>query len=345
MIEKLKKFLVVAFLTLLIWAWAFQSLEQTRGPLTGSLSAAASTPSNLLVSFLGEDYQSVSDSLELNLTFKGAPAKISDLDKRYRAADHDKSKERLDFYYNPVEYNQTKPGIYTLSISDLVRRNLKVRDLALTVSSCQPDQIQVRVEELIQKELTIEIHDENNNPIPPESVEPARIRMYVPPDYNGPAIVSLTGQQVTNARSGPVRERPFVSFGSGRPPRYADQFVRVRLPSTEPLKDQVFQPKRIGFILPPELQGRYRVELLNETDLKTMNFKASDEAMQLYEQQPYHLLVQVQDGDENLNPIPPRPVIYNFPPEMIRKRFIQAPNPPQQTRIRLVPLAAGAPLP
>lgn len=340
MIDKLKKFMVVAFLTLLIWTWAFLSLEQTLGPLTGSLEAAATTPPNLLISFLGEDNKSISDSLELNLTFKGAPTKTSDLSKRYR-----EGKERLDFYYNPAEYGQTNPGVYTLSISDLVRKNLQVRNLALMVGACRPDRIQVRVEELVQKELTIEVRDENNNPVLHESIEPARIRMYVPPEYNGPAVVALTAQQMASARSASVRERPFVQFSNNRPPRRADQHVRIRLPSTEPLNDRVFQPKRIGFILPPDLQGRYRVELLNEGELKTINFKAADEAMQLYEQQPYHLLVQVQDGDENLDPIPPRPVIYNFPAEMVRRRLIQAPNPPVSAKIRLVPLTAGTPLP
>lgn len=344
MIEKIKKFLAVLFLTLLIWTWAFLSLERAL-TLAGSLNIAPTTPTNLLVSFYNEDGRPVSDNLELTMTFHGAPTKVSDLDKRYRASDLDPSKERLDFYYNPAEYGHTEPGTYTLDMAEMVRKNLKARDLALTVSSCQPKQIRIQVEELVLKELTVEILDENSSPLVHESVEPARIRMYVPEAYNGPAVVSLTPQQIVSARNGSVREKPFVSTSADRPPRYADQYVKVRLPSTVLLDDQVFQPKRIGYILPPDLQGRYRVELLNENELKTMNFKATREAMQAYEQQNYHLLVQVQEGDENLNPIPPRPVIYNFPPEMVRKGLIQPPSPPAPARIRLVPLTPGIALP
>lgn len=344
MIEKIQKFLAVVFLTLLVWTWAFLSLEKDL-ILTGSLNIAPSTPPNLQVSFLNED-GTVIDNLKLNLTFKGAPTKIADLDKRYNAGDQDPSKERLEFFYNPADaaYGHTQPNEYTLEITELIRRNLGTRDLALTVSSCQPDKVRVRVDELVLKNLTIEVRDQNNNPIAHELIEPARIEMYVPQSHNGPAIVSLTSQQIASARTGSIREKPFVVSGD-RPPRYFDQYVQVRLPSTAPLEDRVFQPKRIGFILPPDLQGRYKVELVNDTDLKTMNFKAAGEAMQAYEQQSYHLLVQVQEGDENLNPIPPRPVIYNFPPEMVRKGLIQAPTPPAQARIRLVPLAAGSPLP
>ena len=342
MIDKIKKFLAVLFLTLLIWTSAFLSLERNLS-LIGSLHVAPTTPSNLMVSFLNENDQVITDNLKLDLDFRGAPTKVSELDKRYRATDQDPQKERLDFYYNPADYEYTQPGIYTLDILELVRNSLKARDLALTVSTCDPRQIRVRIEGLTSKDLPVEIRDENNNPIQFESIEPSRIRMFVPQEYTGPAIISLTAQQIVNARGSSILERPQIPSFGDRPGRYSSQYVKIRLPSTEPLKDQVFQPKRIGYILPPDIEGRYRVELLNESDLKTMNFKATDEAKQLYEQQSYHLLIQVLEGDENLNPIPPRPVIYDFPRQMIRQRLIQEPNPPVQVRIRLVPIASGTP--
>ena len=329
---KIKKFLVVVFLTIMIWTWAFLSLERDT-TLSGTLEVSPSTAPDFYVTF-NEDKSIIG----LKLTFRGAPPKITALERRSRAADTDPLRERLDFYYDPSEQGQTQPGTYRVDTLSLIKKSSKVRDMALTAVSCDPPFVDVNVRKLVPKELNIEVFDDSGSMLPVESVEPPRISMYVWDDYTGTARVFLTAPQVETARLRKVREHPFVTLGPAEKRKYAAQTVLIRLPSVMPLDDQVFQtnPSRIGFILPLELIGSYRVELID--DIKTINFKSTPEAKTLYQNQPYHLLVQVLSGDQNLEQTPPRPVIYNFPQDLVRRGLIQAPDPPDQVRIRLVPV-------
>ncbi len=332
MAGKLKKLISVLFLTVVIWAWAFMSQERDT-TLFGSLEVSPSTASDFYVTF-SEDRVRVA----LKLTFRGAPPKIMDLEQRNRAADTDPTRERLDFYYDPAEHGHTEAGTYALDILDLVRQSSKIRDLALTAVACEPSDTEVVIQRLVSRELNVEILDEAGAVVLAESIEPPRVMMYVGEGFTGPARVVLTARQIESARTRSVRERPFIMMGQSERRHYAEQTVQIRLPSVLPLEAQVFQtnPSRIGFIMPAELLASYRAELID--DIKTINFRSTPEAKTLYQQQPYHLLVQVLSGDQNLEQTPPRPVIYNFPPETVRRGMIQAPEPPDMVRIRLVPI-------
>jgi hypothetical protein len=151
----------------------------------------------------------------------------------------------------------------------------------------------------------------------------------------------LTAQQAERARRLTVSEKPYVEISPGKR-HYAQNAVKISLPATEPLKEQVIQPK-IGYIISPTSLGKYKIELVNESDFKTIpNIRATDKAFEAYNKQRYHILVEIRDGDEALSEIPPRPVLYNFPPEFQKNGQIEAPNPPQQAQIKLTPLAAPA---
>lgn len=333
MSSKLKKLLTVVFLTILIWWWAFTSLERDT-TLFGSLEVSPSTSPDLYVTFNEEKTK-----MALKLTFRGAPLQVTDLERRNRAADTDPTRERLDFYYDPAEYGDTESGTYVIDTLELIKKSSKIRDLALTVEECDPANVEVTVQKLTPRELNVEVMDEAGASVPVESIEPPRVLMYVQEGYAGPARVILTARQIDNARIRPVRERPFITMGMADRRQYAGQTVQIRLPSTIPLKEQPpLQRVRIGFVMPAELLGSYTVELLNETDFRTMNIRATDEAMRLYEQRQYQILIQVLPGDQDLERVPLRPVLYNFPPEMVRRGLIEAPDPPDQASIRLVPV-------
>lgn len=329
---KIKKLAAVVFLSVVIWVWAFMSLEKET-TLFGSIELSPAADPDFYVTF--NDNKS---RIGLKLTFRGSPARIASLERRHRAADSDPTRERLDFYYDPAVQAQTETGTYRINTLDLVREAIKTRDLALTVAGCDPLDIEAHVQKLVPREVTVEVRDEAGSLLTAESIEPARVMMYIREGDPATARVVLSARQVETARSRPVRERPFIIIGPGEKVQYAAETVLVRLPSAMPLEAQVFQtnPSRIGFIMPPELIGIYRVELID--DIKTINFRSTPEAKTLYQQQPYHLLVQVLSGDQNLEQTPPRTVIYNFPMEMVRKGLIQAPDPPSQVRIRLVPI-------
>jgi len=332
---KLKKLFVVVFLTLIIWVWAFMSLERDT-TLFGSLEVSPSTAPDYHVTFNGDKLK-----IGLKLTFRGAPPKIAALERRNRAPDTDPTRERLDFYYDPAEFGHTESKVYPIDVMDLVRKSSKIRELALTVVACEPanvETVEAHVQKLVRRELNVEVFDESGVSIATENIEPPRVSMYVQEDHPGSARVLLSVRQMENARIRAVRERPFVILGPDERRRYADQTVMIRLPSQMPLEAQVFQtnPSRIGFIMPQELVGAYHVELID--DIKTINFRSTPEAKILYQQQPYHLLIQVLSGDQNLEQTPPRPVIYNFPQETVRRGLIEAPDPPDQVRIRLIPV-------
>jgi hypothetical protein len=329
---KLKKLAAVIFLTLTIWVWAFLSLEKET-TLFGSIELSPAADPDYYVTFNDDKIH-----LGLKLTFRGSPKQVAYLERRHRAPDSDPTRERLDFYYDPAEYAQTETGTYRVDVMELVKSALKTRDMALTLVGCDPLYAEAHVQKLTLREVTIEVQNESGAVLPVESVEPARVMMYLREGQPAVARVVLSDQQIENARYRPIRERPFITIGPGDKKQYAAQTVLVRLPAAMPLEAQVFQtnPGRIGFIMPQELIGAYRVELID--DIKTINFRSTPEAKTLYQQQPYHLLIQVLAGDQNLEQTPPRSVIYNFPQEVLRKGQIQAPDPPSQVRIRLVPL-------
>jgi len=327
--DRIKKFLAVVFLTLLIWAWAFLSLETSR-TWVATLKTAPAAAADFWVTF--NNGQEQIDNLRL--TFKGAPVKISDLVQRYR-------NEKPEFFYDPREFGHDAGGKFKLDMTEYFRDHAKMKEYALTFESCIPDRIDIEVEKLVSKPLVVQCVDENGAAIKCESIEPAQVEIPVRKDYTGPAYVMLAAQQMERARRLPVSEKPYVEFSAGKR-KYAEKAVKVSLPATEPLKEQVIQPM-IGYIISPTLLGKYKVELLNETEFKTIRtIRATDKAFDAYKKQRYHILIEVRDGDETASEIPPRPVLYNFPPEFLKDGQIEAPSPPQQAQIKLTPLTTPA---
>lgn len=322
----IKKFLAVVFLTLLIWAWAFLSLE-TDHIWVVTLKTAPAAASDYWVTYTNKGLEQVDN---LRLTLKGAPAKISEMAARYR-------NEKPEFFYDPKEFGHDKGGDFTLDMTEYFRRHPRMKEHTLTLESCIPDRIEVRVEKLTPKLLVVQCVDENGAAIKHESIEPAQVEIPVRKDYTGAAYITLTTQQAERARRLPVTEKPYVEIAPGKR-QYAGITVQITLPETEPLKEQVFQPM-IGYVVSPVLLGKYKIELLNESDLKTIrNIRATDKAFEVYKKQRYHFLIEIRDGDESLSEIPPRPVIYNFPPEFVKTGQIEAPVPPHQAQIKLTPL-------
>lgn len=332
MAAKIRKLLVVAFLSATIWIWAFMSLEKET-TLLGTVELSPTADPDYFVTFAGGQSRAT-----VKITFRGSPAKIAELERRHRAPDADPYRERLDFYYDPQELGHDKEGVYQLSVEELIRKGVRVRALALAVMSCEPASLEVQVQRLVLREVPVEVRDEAGQILTPESIEPARVAMYVREGADTTARVVLSVNQIENARLRPVRERPFISLGPGEKKQYASQTVQIRMPSTLPLDAQVFQtnPGRIGFIMPAELLGACKVEVLD--DLTTIHFRSTPEAKTQYQQQPYHLLIQVLSGDQLMEQTPPRPVIYNFPQDLVRRGMIQAPEPPAMVRIRLIPV-------
>ena len=90
--------------------------------------------------------------------------------------------------------------------------------------------------------------------------------------------------------------------------------------------------------------------------------RATPEAKRAYENMRYHVILEIDDSDKDNRPDKSSPstagesapeirrdLVYNFPPEFLRKDEITLNQSPVQTRFRLTPIAAettpGTPVP
>ncbi|MBN1456645.1 MAG: hypothetical protein JW912_02195 [Sedimentisphaerales bacterium] len=340
MLAKLKKILVVIFLTLLIWTWAYMALEQVIVE-SGTLNISTATSPDLYVQFDREV------PIRLKLEIKGPASKITDFRRRLQAKETDQDKERLDFFFNAEKQDMAKPGTYDLNVLQFLKESNQLKRLGLSVESCDIETIKVEVEELVEKTLPVQCLDESGEVIPHSSIEPARVRRFVRKDWNQESLkayVTLSPTQIEQARmeNSSVVETPYIEFSPGKR-RYGSVRVEISLPSLEQqLSDQPLQPT-IGFILSRSLYGKYKVELSNESELtSSTKFKATENAWNEYvKRTPYQVLVEVRDGDEAATSEITREVVYNFPPEYVQKKEIKLNEPPRKARFKLVPIAAG----
>ncbi|MHC5093671.1 MAG: hypothetical protein ACYSO2_07200 [Planctomycetota bacterium] len=343
MSDKLKKFLVVIFLTLLIWAWAYMSLAQSE-TFTGTLAVSPSADPGLLVTLTLPNSSPQTEIPLTALNFKGAPSRISDLSKRNNRPLNDQSRERLDFYYDPQE-NDGAEGPHTLNLLRYLqdKENSKIHELALTLESCTPPQVTATIEQLEKKELPIQCLDENSSLIKEAVITPSFANIYVRKGYNGKASISLTQQQIENARKQPITATPYVELGVVGVIRKSAEPVEVVLQSETLLKPRTFKTtKPIGVFMSQELQNAYKVAILNDEKVReTMSIYATDEAFRAYESVAYPLYIVIKDSDVvDLSEIPPKTIFYNFPHEYVKSGQIEqdATKLPRTAEITIEPL-------
>ncbi len=342
MSDTLKKLLMVVSLTALIWAWAYMEIEK---PLSrpGSLEVAPATDPGLLVTFsLNEGVSNQTKIPLTSLNFKGAPSQISNLLKRYNLPPNDQDKEQLNFYYDPQEHDRTE-SVYPLDILTYLRENNKIQELALTLESCTPPRVDVKIELLEEKKLPIQCLDENDLLIKEAVITPAFANIYVRKGYTASATVSLTQQQIDTARQQSVSVKPYVDMGIAGVIRESAEPVEVVLQSETLLKPRAFQTtKPIGIFMSPELQNSYKVTISNAEELrKTTTIYATDEAFRAYETEAYPLYIVIKDSDViNLSEIPPKTVLFNFPLEYIKSGHIRQDETklPRSATIKIEPL-------
>jgi hypothetical protein len=336
MSDKMKKFTAVLFISLLVWAWAYLSLER-QVTLWGSIELSPTASLQYLVSFRGGE-----SNFPVKLIFKGPPSQVAEIERRYRAALVDPTHERLVYYYRPEDFSHTQSGTYTLNLLEFIKKSPAYQEMALTLEGCEPPQIEVVVEVLVEKQLRVECLDESGAPLPAADPDPGQVAMYVRSDYTGPAYIKLSAQQIEAARKGPIRQKPYVDLGPTGPRRTAAQEVRLTLPVTEKLEPHTMQPS-MGFVFSKNTQGKYTVQIENESALRTITINATQAAFDAYQKVRYQLLIEIRDDDATLTEILPREVIFNFPSEFVRNGQIEASSKPEPARIKLSPLAPVTP--
>ena len=331
---KVGKIAVVVFLTVLIWVWADLALDETL-PVSGAvITVDESTPSRW-VSIGGR----VSVTLD-SVVLKGPASKIAEIRRRIK----DRSPS-LEFFLDAEQEGMTEPNEYpTFDVRGLLRKSPQILQSGLTVESCRPANLTVRVVGLIEKPLPVQCFDTNGDSLKPESLEPSTVSMFVPEGWgrNEPARVILTARETELARTAPVEVTPYIDLSDGQI-RRSRTVVKVKMPTEDArLTSYPITTATLGYLLSANVQGKYKVQVSNMTQvIGAIKIRASEEAKQAYEQMRYQVLLEIEDEDTKSTETIRRELIYNFPFEFRRKGEIMLDQSPAAAEFTLVRLPSA----
>jgi len=332
---KYGKIVIVVFITILIWVWTDLALDEEWPVSNVAINIVKSNP-QLWVSF--DDASSV--TIE-EIVLKGPLRKIDKIKRKLE-------EERLEFDFDATKEKMNEPGSYPLPLLPFLQKDEEIKRLGLKVEECKPETLSVKVVKLVSRPLDVKFVDEDGNPITGATFDPAQVDMHVPEDW-GPeklfAEAMLTRREIEQARVSPIEERPYIRLTAGQT-RQATQTVEVTLPpEPDRLSDYTIKAPTLSIALSPALQGRYYVDVNNLSDvLLPIVIRATPEAERAYRLQPLpKMTLYILDGDtEKGVDVPPRKVVYNFPPEFVEKGEIELKNPqqPAEAKFKLIPVSS-----
>jgi hypothetical protein len=326
------KMLVVAFLTVLVWIWADRAKTETLSIPSVDIMAKSANP-NLWASFDGGQ----SSVAVHELVLEGPTSRINEVKRRL----HNGSLV-LEFFLDPQAEGMTAAREYTVTVVDFLRKSDAIKELGLTVESCQPDRINVNIVQLSEKSLDVKCVDEDQNPVKIAAIEPAKVRMFVPDDWEGArlvATVQLTGREIEQARMNAIEKRPYIEMSGGQR-RESAQPVKITTQEHR-LNNYTITAAVLGFSLSANLQGRYNIQVTNpDAVMSAVSIRATPEAKQVYEKMRYQVILEIDDSDKDADSTEPlrRELIYNFPSEYVRRDEIMLNQQPVTARFKLVPL-------
>ncbi|MGD0551030.1 MAG: hypothetical protein ABSB25_00110 [Sedimentisphaerales bacterium] len=349
--RRLRKIVATVIFTVLIWVFADLALDEELTISNLKLSVAKSVNPTLWVTFSGQS----SVPLE-KVVLKGSARKIAEARQSINAG-----RFIREFYFDPEHEKMTNPGDHLLNVAEFLKGTDSIRQLGLTITSADPNTQMVSVVELQKKQVVVRCLDDNLNPLKVASIEPAQVEAFVPAERGGAALeakVSLNRREIEQARLAPIEKTPIVELSPGQT-REAASSVKITLPKEqERLQEYLVTSVRYGISLSANLEGKYKVELVNpEAVMGSVAIRATPEAKRAYENMRYHVILEIDDSDKDSRPDKSSPaagepapesrrdLVYNFPPEFLRKDEIALNQSPVQARFRLVPIAGEAPVP
>lgn len=329
--------LVVAFLTVLVWVWADRAKTETVTIPSVNIEAKSANP-NLWASFDDEQSSVVVHELVL----EGPTSRIDEVKRRLN-----NGSLVLEFFLDPQAEGMTAAREYTVTVVDFLKKSDLIKKLGLTVESCQPDRVTVSIVQLSEKNLDVRCVDEDQNPVKIAAIEPARVRMFVPDDWEGTrlvAAVQLTGREIEQARMNAIEKRPYIELSGGQR-KESTQLVKITTQEHR-LDDYTITAAALGISLSANLQGKYKVQLTNtDAVMSAISIRATPEAKRLYEKMRYQVILEIDDSDKGADSTEPlrRELIYNFPAEHVRRDEIMLNQQPVTARFRLTALPAEQP--
>ncbi|MBN2183646.1 MAG: hypothetical protein JW715_17185 [Sedimentisphaerales bacterium] len=335
---KLSKMAVVVFLTALIWIWADLALDEEFQIPRITINMGRSRPT-VWVSFGGETSVDVN-----NIRLKGPASKIR-IAKQVISNDP----QKLEFTLDAEQYGITKSG--KLEVPDFLKKTDWIQELNLKVESCEPNIVDVNFVELVPRDLEVRcFYEADGRACTPESIVPDKISMYVPSSWMGESLVArvvLTRADIDSARSLGVVKKPFIELATGQPYRYAEKSVRIKMSPEEDLREvRNVENPTLGICdsYSLNMQGRYKVEVLNLADVLNITVRATPAALKAYEDKWFKVILEIKDSDINTEggqEVQRRVVSYNFPDEYIKSGEIELVGEKAEAQFKLIKLPSA----
>lgn len=334
---KISKIAVVIFLTVLIWVWADLALDETFSVSGAVITVDDSTP-NRWVSIGGKTSAPID-----NIVLKGPASKIAEVRRKIR--DRPPNTPTFEFFLDTEQEGMAEPNEYpTFDVRGFLRKSDQLRRFGLTVESCKPVNLTVKVALLLDKSLPVQCFDENGNSLKPESIEPPSVSTFAPEDWgrNQPARVTLTAREIELGRIAPILATPYIDLPDGQR-RQSRTVVKVKIPPKEDLLTRSpITTATLGYLLSANVQGKYKVDVSNMNEvIGAIQIRATEQAKLAYEQMRYQVLLEIEDEDRKSTETIRRELIYNFPFEFRRKGEIMLDQPPVIAQFKLIPLPSA----
>jgi len=328
---KYGKILVVVFITVLIWVWADLAKTEELTVSNATISVAKSTAPGLWVNFNEKSSVSIS-----KVVLKGSASKIADVARKLKDA-----RLTFDFALDVAQQGMDSPGEHTLIVADFLKKTDLIRHLGLTVESCQPEIILVNVVGLVKRTLNVRCVNEDQITID-AAVEPAQVEAPVPENWSGYAEVKLTPLEIKQARASAIEKIPYIELATGQT-RQTPTTIKITIPPEEDLlRLDTITAARLGYTLSTNLQGKYRVEVTNLTEVMSpIAIRGTPEAKRTYEGMLYQVILEIDDEDAKAAEPLRKELIYNFPDKYLRKDEIKLNQPPVIVRFKLIPLPSA----
>jgi hypothetical protein len=326
------KILLVVFITVLIWVWADLAQDETLPDRPAVIVVDQTADPELWVSL------DKAPSRDVRMTLSGPHTAIVDFYRKLKEGqsfqiDFDAAQEKMD-----------QASSYTLAVPAFLQKNKQIRQFGLKVVSCRPETISVDVVRLVKKTLTVRCVDEKANLLRVAVIEPPQVNMFVPESWSGERLeaqVTLTSSEIKQAGASPVEKKPYVELAPGYTSSAAIA-VKITIPERQQLADYVITKVRPKYSLSANLQGEYRVDVLNlDTVMSPIAISATPEAKWAYENAAYQVRLEIDDGDVKSTEPQRKALIYNFPEEYVRRDEIRLNQQPVIAQFKLVPLSSS----
>jgi hypothetical protein len=327
MFARLKKAILVIFITCLIWVWADLSLDEGLDNQPITITASKANP-RLWVTLEGKP------EIQIRADLRGPAAKIHELSRKIESG-----KEKLEAVFDAEQQNMSTEGEYTLQdLRKFLAESKKIHEYGLSVKAARPDKLQhIKVVALKEKTLPIKCVDETDTEIGGAHITPDIVTMLVPEQLTEAKVKTATLAEKKQARGGTIDKKPYVELASGEV-RYADTTVKVELPMTQEDMKQYTINGTLGFIFSANLAGGYKVEFTKRPEIGSIPIIATEEAKTAYEEKGFEVLLEIQDDDVKKDEVS-RTIIYNFPLKYVREDKIRLKGDPVEAKFRLVPVS------